>query len=120
MTSFSEYCFKIFVDEAQDIDEDMKTVLEALDGTGIDIELFGDPKQDVKRFTDVRQKIDVRTITSALPVAYGIGCHADHSGQRFLLHAHLLSIKTDTLADHRHHVLCCGLSGIHINNVALR
>ncbi len=45
---FSEYCEKIFVDEAQDIDKDMKAVLEALDRQGVSVELFGDPKQDIK------------------------------------------------------------------------
>lgn len=55
---FSEYCFKIFVDEAQDIDKDMRAVLEALDRAGIDIELFGDPKQDIKGHNCYREMID--------------------------------------------------------------
>lgn len=54
----SGYCFKIFVDEAQDIDKDMKAVLEALDRAGIDIELFGDPKQDIKGNNCYRDMID--------------------------------------------------------------
>lgn len=45
---FRSYCFKIVVDEAQDLDEDMMNVFLALDRFGIPIELFGDPKQDVK------------------------------------------------------------------------
>ena len=45
---FAAYCAAIFVDEAQDISEDIKHILEALNQTGIDIVLYGDPKQDVK------------------------------------------------------------------------
>lgn len=45
---FASYCHGIFVDEAQDIDKDMQVVLTALDAAGIDVELHGDPKQDIK------------------------------------------------------------------------
>lgn len=50
LKSFASYCHKIIVDEAQDIDKDMKGVLLALDRAGISIELFGDPKQDVRGY----------------------------------------------------------------------
>lgn len=42
------YCYKIYVDEAQDIDQHMKEIFLALDKAGIQIELHGDPKQDVQ------------------------------------------------------------------------
>lgn len=45
---FLIYCSKIFVDEAQDINDDVKHVLEALDRSGVEIILYGDPKQDIK------------------------------------------------------------------------
>lgn len=48
LAMFGGYCHKIIVDEAQDIDKDVRDILLALDKTGIDIELCGDPKQDVK------------------------------------------------------------------------
>lgn len=41
------YCGKIFVDEAQDIDDDTLAIIQALDVAGIPIELIGDPKQDL-------------------------------------------------------------------------
>lgn len=48
LDAFSEYCGKIFVDEAQDIDANVQETLLALDALGIDIELYGDPKQDLR------------------------------------------------------------------------
>ncbi len=48
--NFNKYCNSIFVDEAQDIDEDMRLILESLDNAGVDIVLYGDPKQDVKGY----------------------------------------------------------------------
>ncbi|EUJ40594.1 hypothetical protein PWEIH_03521 [Listeria weihenstephanensis FSL R9-0317] len=44
----SSYMGAIYVDEAQDIDVDFKQILVKLDSLGIDIELIGDPKQDLK------------------------------------------------------------------------
>ena len=46
--TFSYYCGKIFVDEAQDIDDDILAIIQALDVAGIHIELIGDPKQDLR------------------------------------------------------------------------
>lgn len=54
---FASYCNKIIVDEAQDIDKDMKSVLLALDRAGVEIELFGDPKQDIKGYGCFRELI---------------------------------------------------------------
>ena len=55
---FAGYCHNIFVDEAQDIDKDMKAILLALGRAGVGIELFGDPKQDVKGHGCFRELID--------------------------------------------------------------
>lgn len=51
---FSNYCDHIFVDEAQDIDDSTKQILEALDDKGIDITAVGDPKQDLHGFGNLR------------------------------------------------------------------
>ena len=48
LACFSDYCAAIFVDEAQDIGQDVKLILEALEQSGVEIILYGDPKQDVK------------------------------------------------------------------------
>ena len=48
LAQFSDYCAAIFVDEAQDINQDVRIILESLEQYGIEIILYGDPKQDVK------------------------------------------------------------------------
>ena len=48
LRAFSSYCAKIFIDEAQDITKEMKNIITALSGYGIDISMFGDPKQDLR------------------------------------------------------------------------
>ena len=58
LSSFTNYCDRILVDEAQDIDEDMKKILELFDELGIDIILFGDPKQDIHGRNCSRQLIE--------------------------------------------------------------
>jgi len=66
LSQFSTYCNAIYVDEAQDIDENMRHVIEALDKTGVAVFLYGDPKQDVRGFGQygelIRQNPDVRYI----------------------------------------------------------
>ena len=47
---FSQYCQKIYIDEAQDIDDDMMCIFKSLDDVGINVEMFGDPKQDIKGY----------------------------------------------------------------------
>lgn len=54
-----QYCGKIFVDEAQDIDSNIQEILVALDNLGIDIELYGDPKQDLRGNGSFRELIDM-------------------------------------------------------------
>ena len=45
---FSSYCAKIFIDEAQDITKEMEHIITSFSDYGIDISLFGDPKQDLR------------------------------------------------------------------------
>ena len=58
LSNFKKYCAAIFVDEAQDISNDIKSVFHALDKAGIEIHLYGDPKQDIKGFGCFREIID--------------------------------------------------------------
>lgn len=48
------YLGTIFIDEAQDIDEHVKDILLELDAYGIDILLYGDPKQSIRGFKDFK------------------------------------------------------------------
>ncbi|MGI6215238.1 MAG: UvrD-helicase domain-containing protein [Christensenellales bacterium] len=61
LSRFVGYCAAIFVDEAQDMSKDIYTTLIALDKAGVQINLFGDPKQDVKGFNYFRKIIDDKT-----------------------------------------------------------
>ena len=64
LKAFSSYCGKIFVDEAQDIDDDIAVIIQALDNVGVSIELIGDPKQDLRghgSFRDLLNKYGVAT-----------------------------------------------------------
>lgn len=58
LARFSDYCAAIFVDEAQDIGQDVKLILEALEQSGVEIILYGDPKQDVKGLGKFREIIE--------------------------------------------------------------
>ena len=58
LARFSDYCIAIFVDEAQDIGHDVKLILEALEQSGVQIILYGDPKQDVKGLGEFRKIIE--------------------------------------------------------------
>lgn len=58
LSHFNSYCSAIYVDEAQDISEDIHIILSALENSGADIILYGDPKQDVKGFGRFRHIID--------------------------------------------------------------
>ena len=71
MALFAGYCHRIIVDEAQDINKEILDVVLALDQAGIDIELSGDPKQDVKGHGCFRQLIDMFPEA----VEYSSECH---------------------------------------------
>lgn len=70
LTWFHTYCAAIFVDEAQDIDGNVYTILNALDAIGIEIILYGDPKQDVKGLGHFRHIIETTT-----EISYISDCH---------------------------------------------
>ena len=67
---FSKYCAAVFVDEAQDINKEINQILVSLDSAGIDIVLYGDPKQDIKGTGFFRMIVD-----SAENVTYISECH---------------------------------------------
>lgn len=67
---FSNYCAAIFVDEAQDINEDVKNILESLDAIDINIILYGDPKQDVKGLEQFRAIINETNEVNYIPDCY--------------------------------------------------
>ena len=67
---FKNYCAAIFVDEAQDIDEDINIILECLDKSGIEIILYGDPKQDVKGKGCFRHIIECSKDTTYISTCY--------------------------------------------------
>ena len=71
ISAFQSYCHMIVVDEAQDIDKEMASVLCSLYRAGVQIELYGDPKQDVRGRKCFRQLI------SAFPdcVTYRSDCY---------------------------------------------
>ncbi len=56
---FARYCGAIFVDEAQDIDDNVLEIIKQFDSLGIVLELMGDPKQDLKGFGNLRRLVDV-------------------------------------------------------------
>ena len=76
LSFISDYCAAIFIDEAQDIDDDVKLIIEALDKAGISIFLYGDPKQDVKGFGNYRALIN-----NAQSVHYDSCCHRCPQGK---------------------------------------
>lgn len=61
LNHFSSYCEAIIVDEAQDINSDVRIIFETLDRMGVKIVLYGDPKQDVKGSNQFREIIDAAT-----------------------------------------------------------
>ncbi len=75
LNRFSDYCATIFVDEAQDIDKDIRLIFEALDKAGIDINLFGDPKQDVKGSKQFREIINETIKCNSANVKYIHNCY---------------------------------------------
>ena len=64
---FAGYCAAIFVDEAQDISKDIKHILDSLNQAGIDVVLYGDPKQDVKGLGCFKEIIDNTTDVRYIP-----------------------------------------------------
>ena len=69
--SFLTYFDTIYVDEAQDIDSDMKEIFYALDKLGVSLVLKGDPKQDIRGHGCLREMIE----RYADEVTYDSTCH---------------------------------------------
>lgn len=61
LATFKDYCGSICIDEAQDMDADMKLIFETLNALGIPIYLIGDPKQDVKGYRSFQDLISRHT-----------------------------------------------------------
>lgn len=55
--TFFEYCESIFIDEAQDIDKDFFEILNKFIDLGINVNIVGDPKQDLKGFGKLNELI---------------------------------------------------------------
>lgn len=70
LSHFNSYCSAIYVDEAQDISEDVHIILSALEDSGAEIILYGDPKQDVKGYGRFRQIIDNASDVRYIPDCY--------------------------------------------------
>lgn len=71
LKTISCYCGKIFVDEAQDIDDDILAIIQTLDVVGIPIELIGDPKQDLRGHGSFRKLLNMYEAD----IAYNSICH---------------------------------------------
>ena len=69
--AFLSYCSIIFVDEAQDIDSNMKEIFLSLDSIGVDVVLNGDPKQDLRGYGCFRELI----VDNADIVIYNPNCY---------------------------------------------
>lgn len=70
LSRFASYCSAIYLDEAQDINADITKVVCAFDNAGIDIVLYGDPKQDVKGFGCFQGLIDGTQDVEYIPDCY--------------------------------------------------
>lgn len=68
---FAAYCHKIIIDEAQDIDKHIRDILVELNRVNVDIELYGDPKQDIKGYGCFRELINKYPNS----VSYNNECH---------------------------------------------
>ncbi|MDT2471679.1 UvrD-helicase domain-containing protein [Enterococcus avium] len=58
LRNFKKYCGHIFIDEAQDIDKNMLEIIKTFNMVPINIELIGDPKQDLKGTNSLRLLIE--------------------------------------------------------------
>jgi len=58
-STFIKYCGAIYIDEAQDIDGEFLEILKIFESIGIQMELMGDPKQDLKGFGNLRKLVEI-------------------------------------------------------------
>lgn len=71
LQTFSKYCGAICIDEAQDMDKDMATIFTELDTADIEMQLVGDPKQDLKGNHCFKKMIE----STSAPITYISECH---------------------------------------------
>lgn len=88
LNTFLTYCDTIFVDEAQDIDSNIKDVFTALDNIGVKIVLKGDPKQDIRGYGCFRALIESHSNN----VSYDSTCYRCPS-EHLLITNYLVSSK---------------------------
>lgn len=55
LNNFAQYCGQLFIDEAQDMNNDMAEIVEVINDLNIPVELVGDPKQDLNGFGSLRK-----------------------------------------------------------------
>ncbi|WP_288683004.1 UvrD-helicase domain-containing protein [uncultured Eubacterium sp.] len=91
---FSKYCAKIFIDEVQDIDENVQEIIQKFNSEGIAIEMMGDPKQDLKGFNCLRTLIDLYP----QDVIYINECHRCPQSHLNISNC-IISIKEQQVAD---------------------
>lgn len=73
----SSYISDIFIDEAQDIDQDIVKIVEVLDKYGIQVHLIGDPKQDI-RASKAFQKLIHKEVENVKFVSENFRCPQNH------------------------------------------
>lgn len=61
LSIIQRYLDSVFIDEAQDMDENLAKIIEVLDSKGINLYLVGDPKQDLRGRNEIRKLIDKYT-----------------------------------------------------------
>lgn len=96
---FAKYCGAIYIDEAQDIDNNVFEILIQLNNMGISLEIMGDPKQDLKGFGNLRKLVDFYPQN----VQYITECHRCPQ-----MH---LDISNTLIADNEKQKSCCELEG---------
>ena len=56
--TFKAYCGGVFLDEAQDINNDILEILVQFHELGLDVHIMGDPKQDLRGYGNLRKLVD--------------------------------------------------------------
>lgn len=74
---FCDYCGGIFLDEAQDINDDIYAILSMFFDLGINVSIMGDPKQDLRGFGNLR-KIAEKYMDSVSYISECYRCPESH------------------------------------------
>lgn len=96
---FLKYCGAIFIDEAQDIDNNVFEIIKQLNSLGASLEIMGDPKQDLKGFGNLRKLVDAYPQS----VDYVTECHRCPQ-----IH---LNVSNKLIADSERQHSCCEKEG---------